>query len=127
MLGLVDENAVNQWINKNGWKVEDTGYVLISNQVIFISLEVLHSGKVFGRFFDLLIRLNAELLKQQEVNLTSQTLALSKLLSVVTNCLIKKSSEIRYNLQNNLNNLDRFAPGKLYFLIFLCSFFGRVC
>ena len=32
LLGLVDENAVNQWINKNGWKVTETGYVLISNQ-----------------------------------------------------------------------------------------------
>ncbi len=31
-LGLVDENAVNQWIEKNGWKTGDTGYVLISNQ-----------------------------------------------------------------------------------------------
>jgi len=32
LLRLVDENAVNQWINKNGWKVTETGYVLISNQ-----------------------------------------------------------------------------------------------
>ena len=32
LLGLVEENAVNQWINKNGWKVTETGYVLISNQ-----------------------------------------------------------------------------------------------
>ena len=32
LLGLVDENAVNQWITKNGWKVTETGYVLISNQ-----------------------------------------------------------------------------------------------
>ena len=32
LLGLVDENAVNQWINKNGWKVTETGFVLISNQ-----------------------------------------------------------------------------------------------
>lgn len=32
LLGLVNEDAVNQWINKNGWKVTETGYVLISNQ-----------------------------------------------------------------------------------------------
>ena len=32
LLGLVDENAVNQWIAKNGWKSGDHGYVLISNQ-----------------------------------------------------------------------------------------------
>ena len=32
LLGLVEENAVNQWINKNGWKVTETGFVLISNQ-----------------------------------------------------------------------------------------------
>jgi translation initiation factor 3 subunit K len=32
LLGLVDESAVNQWINKNGWKVTETGYVLISTQ-----------------------------------------------------------------------------------------------
>jgi translation initiation factor 3 subunit K len=31
-LGLVDENAVNQWIAKNGWKTDDSGYVMISNQ-----------------------------------------------------------------------------------------------
>jgi translation initiation factor 3 subunit K len=31
-LGLVDENAVNQWINKNGWKTTESGNVLISNQ-----------------------------------------------------------------------------------------------
>jgi hypothetical protein len=45
MLGLVDENAVNQWINKNGWKVEDTGYVIISNQVIFIFWKCYILGK----------------------------------------------------------------------------------
>lgn len=32
LLGLVDENAINQWIAKNGWKTGDRGYVLISNQ-----------------------------------------------------------------------------------------------
>ncbi len=32
LLGLVDENAVNQWITKNGWKPNETGYILISNQ-----------------------------------------------------------------------------------------------
>ncbi len=32
LLGLVDENAVNQWITKNGWKANETGYILISNQ-----------------------------------------------------------------------------------------------
>lgn len=32
LLGLVDENAVNQWIAKNGWHSGDRGYVLISNQ-----------------------------------------------------------------------------------------------
>ena len=31
LLGLRDENIVNQWIAKNGWKTEN-GYVLISNQ-----------------------------------------------------------------------------------------------
>lgn len=33
-LGLVDENAVNQWIEKNGWKQsgEAPGHVLISSQ-----------------------------------------------------------------------------------------------
>ena len=32
LLGLVDENVVNQWIAKNGWKSENTGHVLISNK-----------------------------------------------------------------------------------------------
>ena len=32
LLGLVDESVVNQWIAKNGWKVTETGYVLIGNQ-----------------------------------------------------------------------------------------------
>ncbi len=32
LLGLVDENTVNQWIAKNGWKSGDNGFVLISNQ-----------------------------------------------------------------------------------------------
>ena len=32
LLGLVDENAVNQWIDKNGWKAGDRGHVTISNQ-----------------------------------------------------------------------------------------------
>lgn len=34
LLGLVDENAVNEWIRRNGWKtsVPDSGYVLVSNQ-----------------------------------------------------------------------------------------------
>jgi hypothetical protein len=45
MLGLVDENAVNQWINKYGWKVEDTGYVLISNQVILVFWDYHIPGK----------------------------------------------------------------------------------
>ncbi len=31
LLGLVDENTVNQWIDKNGWK-SNGGFVLISNQ-----------------------------------------------------------------------------------------------
>ena len=31
LLGLRDENIVNQWIAKNGWKTE-SGYVLISAQ-----------------------------------------------------------------------------------------------
>ena len=30
-MGLVDENAVNQWIDKNGWKSVG-GFVAISNQ-----------------------------------------------------------------------------------------------
>ena len=32
MLGLVDENSVNQWIRKSGWKTTSTGNILISNQ-----------------------------------------------------------------------------------------------
>jgi len=32
LLGLVDENAVNGWIDKNGWKSSDSGFVLISSQ-----------------------------------------------------------------------------------------------
>ena len=32
LLGLVDENSVNQWISKCGWKTTDSGNILISNQ-----------------------------------------------------------------------------------------------
>ena len=40
LLGLVDENSVNQWINKNGWKTNESGNILISNQVCFIIIEL---------------------------------------------------------------------------------------
>ena len=35
LLGLTDENIVNQWISKNGWKAAtaDSGYVLISSSM----------------------------------------------------------------------------------------------
>jgi len=32
LLGLVDETTINQWIDRNGWKQGDRGYVLISKQ-----------------------------------------------------------------------------------------------
>ena len=32
LLGLVDENVVNQWIAKNGWKSVESGHVLVTSQ-----------------------------------------------------------------------------------------------
>ena len=61
LLGLVDENSVNQWINKNGWKTNESGNILISNQVRFIIIEqkpIYFEHRQVLRFFYILLTLN---------------------------------------------------------------------